>query len=247
MQKFFVGENQIENNKIYIQGTDVKHISNVLRLEKKEKIQVCNKDTMENYIVQIEEIKKEKIITTILEKLETTVESNVEIHLYQGLPKIDKMELIIQKTTELGIYKITPVDMVRCVVKLEEKDQKKKIERWQKISLAAAKQSKRDIIPEIEKKLKLKEVVSKIQEYDVFLVAYEDEQNSTLKQELRKLNNKSKYKIGILIGPEGGIDSKEIELLKENGAIIVTLGKRILRTETVALSMISIITYELEA
>ena len=246
MQKFFVEENQIEDNKIYIQGPDVKHISSVLRLEKKEKIQICNKDTMENYITEIEEIEKEKIITTIIEKLQTTVESNVEIHLYQGLPKADKMELIIQKTIELGIYKITPVDMIRCVVKLDEKDAKKKIERWQKIAESAAKQSKRDIIPQIENKLNLNAVINKIKEYDVFIVAYEEEQSKTLKQVLKELENKNNYKIAILVGPEGGIDLKEIERLKENGAVIATLGKRILRTETAPITMTSNILYELE-
>lgn len=246
MQKFFVEENQIKNDKIYIEGQDVKHISNVLRLDKKEKIQICNKNTLENYVAEIEEIQKEKIITNIVEKLQTTVESNVEIHLYQGLPKADKMELIIQKTTELGIYKITPVDMIRCVVKLDEKDAKKKIERWQKIAEGAAKQSKRDIIPKIENKLKLKEVANKIKEYDIFIVAYEEEITKTLKQVLKELKNKDDYKIGILIGPEGGIDLKEIEILKENGAIITTLGKRILRTETAPIAMVSNILYELE-
>ena len=170
----------------------------------------------------------------------------MEIHLYQGLPKADKMELIIQKTTELGIYKIIPVDMVRCVVKLDEKDIKKKIERWQKIAEGAAKQSKRDIIPKIENKLKLKDLINKIKEYDIFIVAYEEEEEKTLKQVLKKLENKNNYKIGILIGPEGGIDLKEIEILKENGAIIVTLGKRILRTETAPIAMVSNILYELE-
>ena len=246
MQKFFVEGNQIENNIIYIQGTDVNHISNVLRLDKKEKIQICNKNTLENYIVQIEEIQKEKIITNIVEKLQTTVEPNVEIHLYQGLPKADKMELIIQKTTELGIYKIIPIDMTRCVVKLDEKDTKKKIERWQKIAEGAAKQSKRDIIPKIENKVKLKDLTDKIKEYDIFIVAYEEETTKTLKQVLKKLENKNNYKIGILIGPEGGIDSKEIEILKENGAVITTLGKRILRTETAPIAMVSNILYELE-
>ena len=246
MQKFFVEENQIENNKIYIEGTDVNHISNVLRLDKKEKIQICNKNTLENYIAEIEEIQKEKIITNIVEKLQTIVESNVEIHLYQGLPKADKMELIIQKTTELGIYKIIPVDMIRCVVKLDEKDTKKKIERWQKIAEGAAKQSKRDIIPKIENKVKLKDLIDKIKEYDIFIVAYEEEKAKTLKQVLKKLENKNNYKIGILIGPEGGIDSKEIEILKENGAVITTLGKRILRTETAPIAMVSNILYELE-
>lgn len=246
MQKFFIEEKQIEKDKIYIQGADVKHISSVLRLEKKEKIQICNKDTMQNYIVEIEQIEKDKIITNIIEKLETRIESNVEIHLFQGLPKADKMELIIQKTTEIGIYKITPIDMLRCVVKLDEKDQKKKIERWQKIAEAAAKQSKRSIIPKIESKLKLKEVINKIQEYDKFIVAYEEETNNTLKQVLKQLKNKNNYKIGILVGPEGGIDLKEVETLKQNGATIITLGKRILRTETAPITMASNILYELE-
>lgn len=246
MQKFFVEENQIEGNRIYIKGPDVKHISNVLRLAKKEKIQICNKDAMENYIVEIEEIEKEKIITSIIEKIEETVESNVQIHLYQGLPKADKMELIIQKTIELGIYKIVPVDMLRCVVKLDEKDAKKKIERWQKIAESAAKQSKRDIIPQIENKLNLNTIINKIKEYDIFIVAYEEEKSKTLKQVLKELEKKDNYKIGILVGPEGGIDSKEIEKLKENGAVIATLGKRILRTETAPITMTSNILYELE-
>ena len=246
MQKFFVEENQIQNNRIYIQGSDVKHISNVLRLNKKEKIQICNKQTMENYIVQIEEIEKEKIITEIIEKMQTSIESNVEIHLYQGLPKADKMELIIQKTTELGIFKITPVDMIRCVVKLDEKDEKKKIERWQKIAEGAAKQSKRDIIPNIERKIKIKDVAQRIEEYDIFMIAYEEEVTKTLKQTLKEMAIKDNYKIGILVGPEGGIDTKEIEDLKENGAIVVTLGKRILRTETAPITMVSNILYELE-
>ena len=246
MQKFFVEENQIQHNKIYIEGQDVKHIISVLRMQIGDKIQICDKSTMENYIVQIEEIQKEQIATEIIEKLQTSIESNVEIHLYQGLPKADKMELIIQKTIELGVHLITPVDMVRCVVKLDEKDAKKKIERWQKIAEGAAKQSKRDIIPKIENKIKLKEILDKIKEYDTFIVAYEEEINNTRKQVLKQIKNKDNYKIGILIGPEGGIDSKEIENLKENGAVIVTLGKRILRTETAPIAMVSNILYELE-
>ena len=246
MQKFFVKTNQIEDNKIRIVGSDVKHIVNVLRMQKKEKIQVCNSETLENYIVEIQEVEKDKIVTNIIEKIQTSVESNVEIDLYQGLPKADKMELIIQKTTELGISRIIPIDMIRCVVKLEEKEAKKKIERWQKIAEGAAKQSKRDRIPQIENKIKLEDVIYKIEEYDVFFMAYEEERNQTLKYELRKIKKKEKYKIGVLIGPEGGIDREEIKLLKDNGARIVTLGKRILRTETAPIAITSNIFYELE-
>ncbi len=247
MQKFFVETKQIENEKITIVGEDVKHIASVLRMKIGENVQVGNKQTGENYIVQITQISTENVITNIIKKVEETSESNVQVDLYQGLPKADKMELIIQKTTEIGASKIIPVEMTRCVVKLEEKEAKKKIERWQKIALSAAEQSKRDKIPTIENKINLKQVIEKIKEYDCFLVAYEEEQQITLKQAIQKLNKNQYYKIGILVGPEGGLDSKEIALLKENGAIIVTLGKRILRCETAPITMVSNILYELES
>lgn len=246
MQKFFIKESQKENNKIEIIGSDVKHITQVLRMQKGEKVQVCMQETLENYIVTIEEIQKEKVIATIIEKLQTSVESNVKIDLYQGLPKADKMEYIIQKTIEIGIDKIIPVDMTRCVVKLEEKEAKKKVERWQKIAEAAAKQSKRDKVPQVEQKTKLKEAIKNIPKYDLFLVAYEEEKVHSLKQVLQKIKKKEDYKIGVLIGPEGGLALNEIELLKESGAIVVSLGKRILRTETAPISMVSNILYELE-
>lgn len=246
MQKVFVESNQIEENKITIIGPDVKHIWNVLRMQIGEKLQVCNQETLENYIVTIEELKKEEIRTKVIEKLQASVESNVEIDLYQGLPKADKMELIIQKTTELGIMRIIPVDMARCVVKLEEKEAKKKLDRWQKIATSAAQQSKRDRVPEIEQKCKLKEVTEKIKEYDMFFIAYEEEKMHSLKQELQKIKRKETYKIGILIGPEGGLEEKEVMKLKENGANVVSLGKRILRTETAPIAMVSNILYELE-
>lgn len=246
MQKFFIKESQKENNTIEIIGSDVKHITQVLRMQKGEKVQVCMQETLENYIVTIEEIQKEKVIATIIEKLQTSVESNVKIDLYQGLPKADKMEYIIQKTIEIGIDKIIPVDMTRCVVKLEEKEAKKKVERWQKIAEAAAKQSKRDKIPQVEQKTKLKEVIKNMPKYDLFLVAYEEEKVHSLKQVLQKIKKKEDYKIGVLIGPEGGLALNEIELLKESGAIVVSLGKRILRTETAPISMVSNILYELE-
>lgn len=246
MQKFFVETDQIKDNKIKIIGTDVNHITNVLRMKKEDKILIGNKQTLETYLVSIDKIEKEEIITNILEKLQTTVESNVEIDLYQGLPKADKMELIIQKTTEIGISNIVPTDMVRCVVKLNDKEEKKKIERWQTIAEVAAKQSKRDKIPKIEQKVKLKSIIDKIKEYDIFFVAYEEEISNTLKKELKSIERKDKYKIGVLVGPEGGISKEEVEILKQNGAKIVSLGKRILRTETAPIVIISNIIYELE-
>lgn len=246
MQKFFVEENQIENDKINIIGEDVKHISSVLRMQKGEQILIGSKETLETYLTEIEQIEKEKVVAKIIEKLDTQTESNVEIDLYQGLPKADKMELIIQKTTEIGISKVIPVDMVRCIVKLDEKDAKKKIERWQKVAEGAAKQSKRSKIPEIKNKIKIKDLENIISQYDAFIVAYEEENEITLKQELKKLREQEKYKIGILVGPEGGITKEEIEKLTSYNAKVVTLGKRILRTETVALNVLSVIMYELE-
>ena len=197
MQKFFVKTNQIKDKKINIVDSDVKHIVNVLRMKVGDRIQVCNQDNSKNYIAEITEIKKEEIVTIIIDELENKNESNVSIDLYQGLPKADKMEFIIQKATEIGIKRIIPVDMIRCVVKLNEKEEKKKIDRWQNISLSAAKQSKRDMIPKIENKIKLNEVINYISNYDLFIVAYEEELKNTLKEELKKLEKKEEYKIGV--------------------------------------------------
>lgn len=154
------------------------------------------------------------------------------------------MELIIQKTTEIGVKKVIPVAMERSIVKLNEKDVKKKIERWQKIAQVAAKQSKRDIIPKIENVINIHTLCDKIKEYDLFIVAYENEEEITLKQILKE--NKEIKKIGILVGPEGGIDEKEIEKVVQNGAKVVSLGKRILRTETAPIAITSNIVYEFE-
>ena len=246
MSKFFVKDNQINNNRINIVGEDVNHISNVLRMKKEDELQVCNQETGENYITKITSFSKEKIECEVVKKIDKTVESNVNITLFQGIPKFDKMELIIQKNTEVGVKKIVPVLMERTVVKLDEKTINKKIERWQKISEVAAKQSMRDIIPEVENVIKLKDIEK--QNYDIILVAYENEDKNMLKSELIKLKNKkmNKYNIAIVIGPEGGIAEKEIEILKNMGAVFVSLGKRILRTETAGIVMSGNIIYELE-
>lgn len=244
MSKFFVKENQINNDKIHILGEDVNHIANVLRMKKEDEVQICNQETGENYITKIISFSKDEIECEIVKKIIETVESNVDITLFQGIPKFDKMELIIQKNTEVGVKKIVPVLMERTVVKLDEKIANKKIERWQKIAEVAAKQSMRDIIPEIENIIKLQDITK--QDYDEVLVAYENEEKNMLKQELKKLQGKDRYKIAIVIGPEGGISEKEIEILKNMGASFVSLGKRILRTETAGIVMSGNIMYELE-
>lgn len=249
MPKFFVKNSQVNDNKIIIIGEDVNHIKNVLRKNIGDTLEICDKDNSKNYLTNILELDKDQIICDIMQELNTNTESNVFINVFQGLPKSDKMELIIQKSIELGASKITPVAMKRCVVKLSGKDEEKKITRWQKISEVASKQCGRNIIPKIENVCTIKDICDNISKYDVVLVAYENEKDNILKIELEKLKNSQNknIKVAIVIGPEGGIEPEEIEKLSTNGAKIVTLGNRILRTETASLNMISIINYELES
>ncbi len=249
MPKFFVTTEQIRNEKITIIGKDVNHIKNVLRKKQEDEIIICNIDTAKDYLCEITKIEEEQITGRIIEELDSNSESNIEVTILQGLPKADKMELIIQKSVELGVYAITPVEMKRCVVKLNEKDKKKKIDRWQKIAEVASKQSGRNRIPKIDEIKTIKNICNLCQEYDIVIVAYEKEKENKLKQELEKLKAQNQInclKIAILIGPEGGIEETEIEMLKKAGAKIITLGNRILRTETVALNVLSIIMYEFE-
>lgn len=248
MPKFFVSTNQIKDSNIYIEKEDVNHIKNVLRAKIDDEIEICDFNTSKNYICKIEKIEDKKIDCKIIKEINSNnIESKIKVTIFQGLPKADKMELVIQKSVELGVYDITPVKMKRCVVKLDEKDKIKKIERWQKISEVASKQSGRNIIPKINNIQNIDEICKNIKDYDMLLIAYEKEKENFLKAELKKLTNiKDNIKIGVVIGPEGGIDEEEIQKFKENGAKIITLGNRILRTETVALNILSIIMYELE-
>lgn len=239
MYKFFVEDNQIENNEIKIMNDDLKHISNVLRMRIGEEILITNKNTAETYKCSIKEINKNEAVCTIIEKEENDTEPSIKVDIFQGIPKSDKMETIIQKSVELGVSKIFPVSMKNCVAKI--KDDIKKQERWKKISEAAAKQSKRNIIPSIEKSVDIKYLCSKIDEYDLVLVAYENEDKKTIKDILK--NNKVE-KIAIVVGPEGGLTEKEVEELIKCGAKAVSLGKRILRTETAPIAMLSMIMYE---
>ena len=248
MPKFFVTTNQIEGNTIIIQNEDVNHIKNVLRAKIDDTIDICDCMTSKNYICKIEQIKEKDIYCHIVDEIESHVEPHIQVSIFQGLPKADKMELVIQKSVELGVYDITPVEMKRCVVKLNDKDKIKKIQRWQKISEGAAKQSGRDRIPKINPIVNIHTLCENMKEYDLVLVAYENEKVHTLKQELKKVKNDNhkEMKIAIVIGPEGGIDKEEIAKFEEYHAKIITLGNRILRTETVALNMLSVIMYELE-
>ncbi|MBQ3145383.1 MAG: 16S rRNA (uracil(1498)-N(3))-methyltransferase [Clostridia bacterium] len=247
MPKFFVKNNQIKEDRIIIVGEDVNHIKNVLRLKVDDNIQICNSDTAQNYTCGISKLNDNSIECIIFNEIESNSESDIDITIFQGIPKADKMELIIQKCVELGVNQITPVEMKRCIAKIEDKAKNKKIERWQKISEVAAKQCGRDKLPKINNVINVKNICNIICEYDIVLLAYENEEINTLKNEIQKLKNikNKEIKIGIIIGPEGGIEKEEVDLLKESGAKVITLGKRILRTETVAFVLASIIMYEL--
>ena len=240
MYNFFVNDNQIENNTVKIQGQDAKHISSVLRMKNGEKLYINDKENNEKFLARIESIQKDEVTCLLLEKSDS-VESNIKITLFQGMPKSDKMEYIIQKAIELGIYEIVPVEMKNCIFKLKDN---KKIERWQTIAESAAKQSKRNIIPKIRNVEKISEIKNEINDYDLAIIAYENENKTTIKQVLKSRNNLSN--IAIIIGPEGGIDKSEVSELTKSGAIVATLGKRILRTETASVAMLSMISYEYE-
>ncbi len=241
MHNFFIDSNQIENDKAHIIGQDAKHISQVLKMRKDEKIFICNKQNSDRYLAKIDKVEKDEIICSLIESADNT-EPNIKITLFQGLPKSDKMEFIIQKAVELGVSEITPLEMKNCIAKIKDED--KKISRWQAIAESAAKQSKRCIIPKINKVEKIKEIKDKVKDYDLVVIAYENEKNISLKDILK--NNKTVSKIAIIIGPEGGFDKQEAKELEEAGAKEVSLGKTILRTETASISMISMILYEFE-
>ena len=245
MSKFFVRDEQIDNDIIKIQGPDVNHIKNVLRQKVGDEIIICNSDKENTYLCDITKMEKEIIECKIVRGLED-FKSNIKVTIMQGLPKKDKMDLVIQKSVELGCYDIQPVDMERCIVKYEEKDKRKKLERWQKISEVAAKQCDRNFIPKVNNIMTLKNICNLLPEYDIVILAYEKEEKTKLKEVLKRIKEKygeSEIKIAVIIGPEGGISPKEVE---NDNVITVTLGKRILRTETVALNVLSIIMYELE-
>ena len=242
MHKFFVEDNQINDGKAVINNDDYNHIVNVLRMKKGDIILITNKDSKETFKCDIEEVKANEVVCNIINRENKNVELNVNIVLFQGLPKADKMEYIIQKCVELGVHKIVPVNMKYCIAKI--KDEEKKNIRWNKISEVAAKQCKRNIIPKIEKSIDTYTLYNEIKNYDLTIVAYENEDNITLKTVLRE--NKNIKNIAVIIGPEGGISSEEIEKLKENGAKIVSLGNRILRTETAPIAVLSMMVYEYE-
>lgn len=235
MFNFFAKEPPV-NGRFYISGSDYNHIKNVLRMNCEDEILVSY-DSKSSLCV-LESFEEEGVSALITQEDYRDTELPVKIILFQGLPKADKMELIIQKCTELGVSEIIPTQMSRCVVKLEEKKKKSKTERWQAIAESAAKQSKRNIIPHVSTPLSYGDALKMISELDLFLVPYENEMGMKATAEALSLI-KPGMKIGILIGPEGGFDEKEIEKAKSIGCRSISLGKRILRTETAAITAVA--------
>lgn len=238
---FFVNKDQIHIDEIVINGTDVNHIKNVLRKEPGEILTIVS-DGRE-YKSQIMSLDQERIVCKIIEEKEIS-NDGPKITIFQGLAKADKIEYIIQKCSEIGAYEIVPTEMVRCVVKLDEKDKIKKLDRWQKIAEVAAKQSQRPDILKVARIEKIDKIAEEIDSFDLSIVAYENEKDVTLKEVLKEA--KSNIRIAVIIGPEGGLEETEVEMLKNKGAKVVTLGKRILRTETAPIVVCSNIMYELE-
>lgn len=240
---FFVTSDQIENNKIYIKGSDVNHIKNVLRHTKGDVLSVVSDQI--KYEVQIDEINSECVVCDILNK-NFEEDNKIDLTIYQGLAKADKFEYIIQKCTEIGVHRIVPTEMKRCVVKLDNKDKVKKIDRWRKIAEVASKQSLRNDILEVAQVATFMDLINSLKDFDYVIMAYEKEKDVLLKDVLKNINADT-CKIAVIIGPEGGIDDSEAEKLIENGVRPVSLGKRILRTETAPIVVAANIMYELES
>lgn len=244
MHHFFVDKNQIIGESITIQGADVNHIKNVLRMKNGQEVLVSDGEGNE-YLCIIESLLQESVFAKILEERMNTNELPSKIYLFQGLPKSDKMELIIQKAVELGAFEIIPVATKRAIVKLDSKKEESKRKRWQGICESAAKQSMRGLVPTVTKVMTFKEAVLYGKDFELKLIPYELEIGMD-KTKSAIGNVKPGTSIGIFIGPEGGFEESEIEFAKENGIIPISLGKRILRTETAGLTTLSILMYLLE-
>lgn len=241
MPKFFTPRENIGDSKIEINSEDAKHIKKVLRIGVGDTVTVCDGAGID-YTAQISDIDDKRVICDIIESHRCDTEPEIKVTLYQGLPKASKMDYIIQKNTELGISEITPVAMSRCVVKLENKQaEQKKTERWQKIAYEAAKQSGRGIIPQVNMPMTIDDVIDAVKNDDLVFAPYECECETRLR-DIVDINPDAKS-ISFIIGPEGGFDPIEVEKLQNAGVKTVTLGRRILRTETAAEAVISMLMY----
>ncbi|MCI5722174.1 MAG: 16S rRNA (uracil(1498)-N(3))-methyltransferase [Firmicutes bacterium] len=222
---------------------DIKHMIKVMRLREGDRVDVSDSARWE-YETEIDQISEDEVLLRILDKQAFAREPEVKVTLFQGVPKAGKMETIIQKCVELGVHAITPVFMERTVV-VEKGNFGKKLERWQKVADEAVKQCRRGLIPEIKDQLRFREMVSQLGNFDLVLFPYENESGYSIKDCLRNLSSKP-ASVAIIIGPEGGFADSEAELLDEAGAVRVTLGKTILRTETAGMAALAMTMYELE-
>ena len=244
MNRFFVNRENISGDKIFVtEKEDIHHIMRVLRLKKADKIEISD-GLVSEYLAQICEIQSGVIICEALGKLEITHEPSIKVALFQGLPKQGKMELIIQKVVELGGFAVTPCIFARSI-NTDAKKANAKTDRWQKIAKEAAAQSKRRIIPAVNECLKMGELKGELSGFDLILLAYEDERNTSIKDAISKLGEKPD-KIALIVGPEGGFEKSEVEMLVQAGAVCVSLGKSILRTETAGICAVSMLNYALD-
>ena len=244
MYQFFVDEEQkTKEGKIHIIGPDVNHIKNVIRMKIGNRVRVSVRSG-ESYFCDLEAISDDLIVAAIVEQDTVGTELSQKVILFQGLPKGDKMELIIQKMTELGVAEIYPVAMKNCVVKLDEKKAGSKVTRWQAIAESAAKQSKRTVIPTIHMPVSYEQAKKIALGLDIKLVPYENARGMEATREIMSSIQEG-ASIGIFIGPEGGFDQKEIDSL-EDSFYRISLGRRILRTETAGLATMSMLVYCLD-
>lgn len=243
MNRFFVDKSAVKNSTIEITNNeDIKHISKVLRLRLGDQIEISDSNEFE-YQTEITSMDTNIVEVKILDKQRFAREPKLRVSLFQSVPKHTKMEEIIQKTVELGIYEVIPVFSERTVVSENEKFIKK-IERWRKISSEAVKQCKRGIIPYVRKSLTFKKMLDALNGYDLVLIPYEDEEELTIKDVLRESANPER--VALIIGPEGGFAQSEVKEVSERGGMAVTLGKTILRTETAGPAALAMLMYEFE-
>ena len=236
MYNFFVTNDNKKDGHYFIAGDDFNHIKNVLRMTVGEQFLVSCDDISD--LCEIESIEIDTVVAKIIEANYQNTNLPINIHLFQGLPKSDKLEFIIQKAVELGASSITPVAMKRSIVKIDDKKKKSKCERWQAIAESAAKQSKRTSVPKVCEVVSYKEMMNIAKGLDLLLVPYECAEGMAATKEVLK-QIKSGMSIGIIIGPEGGFEEKEIELAREAGGKIISLGSPILRTETAAITAVA--------
>ena len=245
MYRFYVSADQLAEKEVFISGGDVNHIKNVLRLEVGDWIVACDGNGTD-YVSRIHSICRDEVVASIEKVQPTGTELPVKITLFQGMPKKDKLELIIQKAVELGACEIVPVMTKRTVVKLsEEKKINKRLERWQSIAYAAAKQCDRGIIPTVHKPVSYEEALAMADQLDYNVIPYELQ---TGMEEARKIVDQAckQRSLGIFIGPEGGFEPEEVERAMTRNIHPMTLGKRILRTETAGMALLSILMFQMQ-